>query len=1418
MAYALHHPRLRPIVLAVLLCFLGAGLGSGDESSHNDGIVVMEWSVRQDIQELLDRLDSSSDASPELLDATQAVLTRYGNRPFLHLRRYRPVADLIHDILEEREFDRAFRRQFATVAERELEQALGTWDETALLSVAVSYPHTPAAEAAWKHLAQRAWDTGRLGLFLTWAQRGGGAGSEQIAAAQALLEVDPIPHLPTDLAPLGRMWGLSIPVFSSSDRSEQRDDRLRLPAHSIPPQAGDTIDSLQFSLRSEDGVLAVSDGRHLALFDPLIGNLIASPVRLGRHHLDHQPATAGSDRFIALGVDERRRFQVTAVASNGELAWRSRLSYHMHSALISDPVVIDHVVGLAVSERQGDGTQIRLLGLHLHDGTVLFDHALGKDTRDVRNHWGRRRGDNSPQPPSLTAHAGTFAISTGTGLIATLAADGSTTGIWTSTTRIVSPLDDGPGRSANLLSDGRYLVASNRHDGALTIISPLGSASTTQRYTGDGATGVLLALRNGLALTSGRRITLIDLATQDVRWSVPSNHAGSAQAWGHIGEDHVLVAAGSVLSLIDRKHGTIIDERFFDRDASITSAAGMIISAHGEHLIGYGDRESFMQRLRADMQRNPEDYRPLASLYALHRAQGNHDQAFTYAWQALQRGAPERFAEEAAMILRDRLSLSLGSDGFSEHLQRLRQLGSMLAHLEQEAWWWQGRHHEQRQRPALAKEAYAKIVDQPRNRIRLANGLIADNHALAHAGLARLGERPMPSWATMSLDSSPSTPATDSSASDAWSDDTPRLGKPLLNPQQSLIVGYYNGDLQAQRSSDGSLLWRRPIQAGDRSFLGLSFAPDVGGDQRPGLTIEVIIGTAAAAAGFQSGDRMLRFSGTAIHQPQDLIDAIAQLPAGAAFSADIERRDEQRVWQEKTISGNLGARMQQPIAIGDNIMVTQAVTLGGHPRHQQLVPDPEDTSLRILSLEDGSELYRLRLDHENGRMTNGGLQEVMIVNNLVLLEHAAALVAYDISPLLRRAEENVEHRLEPRWQLPGMEGILEHPRLLADRYLLTEHEQDERLLIIDLHDGVSLFDLPARAGNDALINQGELIVAESTQRTTAWDLGRGLRRWSHDRNAHTPLAIHGDTVFALSKQGHLTLLERANGRQRRVVSGLQLIEHAEHFAQHLWIHARNSEGRQLLAQVSMDSGTVLWQRFLPPGSEIRNGLTVNKHGVTFELSSQSHPHSLVTIDSTGSLTGVVTSPSFGFARILDDGRAFFFDNQRLAIIPQELPPKPPTIAMPQISAGPPASMLEAAANQLQWQSISTHSRWAPMAIDQRLGIMVELDRATTHLHIYLGNQGPDMDPYGQRLAITRGETPTLTTQPHGWRLNAFHRLGDDEEGRWRALLVVSRADPMAMPGNVEVLATSNHDRRDDLPWPWWLRRIWSPLRVASDHE
>lgn len=1425
MAYA-PHPLLRctTLLLALLGNVLAAPVFAEDDDGH-DGIVVMEWSVRQDIHDLLLRLNRRDEASPELLDTTQALLAQYGNRPYQHQRRYRPVSDIIRDILQERGMDQAFQRQFATVAERELNQALGDWNETNLLSVAMSYPHTPAAEAAWSHLAQRAWNTGRLGLFLTWARRGGGAPPEQIAAAQALLDVDPIPHLPADLAPLGRMWGLTIPALSDSDGEQDARHQARPGAMHIRDHRSDEPPlPLRFSARSNDGVMALSDGRHLALFDPLMGNLIAPPVRLGRHSLAHHPATTGTDRFIAIGVDERRRYHLSAVASSGEVTWRSRLPYHQHSSLISDPVVIDHVVGLALSERQGDGSQIRLLGLHLHDGAILFDHAIAKDTRNVRNHWGGQRGRNSPQPPALTAHAGTFALSSGSGLIATLAADGSVTGIWSSRSTVISPLDDSPGRPTGLHSDGRYLVTSNRHDGVLTIIRPHADEQqgepSLQRYTGNGAADILLAVRNGLALTSGRRITLIDLATQEVRWSAPSN-SGGATAWGHIGDTHVLVAAGSILSLIDRTSGQVIDERFFERDAAITSAAGMVISAMGEHLIGYGDREAFMRRLRDDMRRNPNDYRPLASLYALHRAQGDHEQAFSYAWQALQRGAPERFAEEAAMILRERLHLALGSDSFADHLQRLRQLGSMLSSLDHEAWWWQGRQHEQRQRHEAAGDAFRQVLAQPRQRIRLANGLAADSHALAQAGLARLQQAETPTWAKISMARTNDTPptATDTTATTSWSDDDQRLGEPMLDPQQHLLVGYHHGDLQAQRTSDGSIAWRRPIQPDDRSFLGLSFAPDVGGEQRPGLAIDVIIGTAAAGAGFRDGDRMLHFGDTAIHQPQDLIDAILRLPAGAAFEAEIERRGSNGSWHSHTIRGRLGARMQQPVAISSQLVVTQAVTLGGHPRHQQLVPDPEDLSLRVLALENGRELLRLRLDDDDGPGNTGRLRDVIIIGDMVLLEIAGELQAYNMAPLLRQEHDIAEHAPpQPMWRLPSIEGALQQPRILGEHYLLVEQHQEERLHIIDLQQGRTIFDLPAHSTSGALMDRGDLIVAEGSQRTTAWDLGRGLRRWSQDGSGHTPVALHGDTVYTLNEHGHITLLERANGRQRRVVSGVQLVEHAQAWGQRLWVHARNSEGRQLVAAVSMDSGTVAWQRLLPPGSEIRGGLNVDRQGLTFQLSSQSHHNALVTLASDGSLRGAITTPSFGFVRILNDGRALIFDNQRLSIDSSTLPNKAPTIHMPTVPSGPPSRMVEAASQGLQWQSIAASSRWAAFSIEQRLGIVVELDRSTTHMHMYLGNQGPEMDPYGQRLAISRGEAPTLTTHPQGWRLNAFHRLGDDESGRWRALLVLHRAGPVAMAGNVEVLVTSNHDRRDDLPWPWWLRRLWSPLHAGSTDE
>ena len=416
----------------------------------------------------------------------------------------------------------------------------------------------------------------------------------------------------------------------------------------------------------------------------------------------------------------------------------------------------------------------------------------------------------------LVAHRGTFAIANDNGVLAKVAPNGDLVSLWAARKsgsefqqRNFGGTVREATRSARLFSDGNYIILSDRYGSGLTIVTsdPDNGDLQARRYTGNASGDELVALRNGKALLVGRRISLLDLTSDTILWSTPSE-SSSGQPWGTIGSDRALVIRNNTVSLLNLDNGETMSQIYFCKDNSIAVVNDILVTEQKGTFIGYGDGERFAQRLARATQRNPDDFRPHIALYGLARATNKYDEAISHMLRALERNAPTRYAEEAASML-PRISPRLETTAALEDIALFKQLGAYAPKLITESAYWQARHFEAVQQREAAIEAYQRLLQQPTSLINLNSQINADLHALAQAGLARLGASNLPAWlAPPAIEATAGVTETEATSSGAaWELPGQPLTTPIVSAQT--LFAYRNGDIHAHSINNGSMIWRR---------------------------------------------------------------------------------------------------------------------------------------------------------------------------------------------------------------------------------------------------------------------------------------------------------------------------------------------------------------------------------------------------------------------------------------------------------------------------------------------------------------------------------------------------------------------------------------------------------------------------------
>lgn len=1367
---------MRPLVSILIAAGLGLPTAFAAAAAPADPLVTTTWEIRRNAEELIADVRAGRIDAGSLLERAQALLAQHGDSLIARDASFAPLSEVVSDELRKAGLAEPFIAVYGGLADRRLAELRASGGSTtAWRGLANAFPGTVAARAAWAHLADRAWDRGRLGAYVAAARKAGEAGDEQrkprLAAGLGLLAGPPPARLPQSLD-LEEMWRLDIEPAEVKAapirRGQSRPQTARTFALSLP--AGD--------------LTAASDGMTVFLVDHLVGRRIGQLHPVGSTPLSARVSTpaVARDGFVALGVAQGAGTVLVAIGHDGDQRWRVENAGASHFAAVSAPLVFDDVVVFAALRVQEEGPELRVIAHHLSDGSPAWDVFVAKLPMLLNRMFMFDESMNALASPALCLHQGGVLVLSNMGLLARVGGDGAVERIWTYPSALAVPeerLDRRRdySRAGSVRSDGTWAVATPADAQAFALVLGPDDAQP-RRYLGDGCRGDCLDVAGGAALFAGRQVTLLDLATQTPRW-----HRTQAvvDPSGVIGQGQVLVAGRDRLTLLDLGTGEIVSHRDAEPPVTIAVNDGMMVVGGREALVAFGNAKAFLDEQLARAKRDPKDYRPLVALGKLATAQGDVAKAYDYLLQALERGAPAEFAATAARLLRARLDLELGDrPAFAATLARLDRLATFSPDLATEATLWRGRRCEADGDAAAAAAAYRQVIAKPG--LRVATGLRREDQlevalsALARAGLARTGAGATPGWLQTTP---PPTPAITTIAA-PWEHLQSRQGAFLAG---GLLLGYEGGVLTALRLADGTEAWRRKP---DQHLLGVKQDVEPVADAQ-GVKVVVLDGTAASAAGLRTGDIITAFNQQQIRDfHRDLIPAVQQCAEGAPFVITVQR-DRQAM----KIEGRLGGEPVETVAANERVALVWPVRQMRNARGQG-----EGMWVAAHDLVSGAELWRGVLPPANTEQE--ATTPLLTPDDVVIAVDGADLVAI----ALREPPERRE-----RWRLAGLAPWLERARLLGPDVALLADAAHGQARVIDLASGETLFALACDVDAGAVLEGGDLLVRAPDGRLTCWDLGHGRLRWRSEKAMYAALALSGDGAYALTERKQLVALDRASGAQRRLYGDWSGVEDSIAAPGRLYAEVKRTDAGRALIAVALPGGAVLWERPLPRGADVAE-LRANDDGVSCVLTEPTQRPSLLAFDREGVIAAALpladneTVRPLAGALLISGPKGVAVRSATRLVPPPALPCAAATV-QPTLQA-----TLTEVLPRLTWQPVGT-AAYALARLDGSLLVFARLPPEVEAMEVRIGDSGPQIDPFNQPLTFQRHRVPSFTNTTDGWRMGGNQRL-PAENNVW---LSVGRLDPPIgrQPGLTILVRASAVGVVDGPDAPWWLRQAWRPV-------
>ena len=1399
-----HISRNVPHRLLSLLCFLACGAVAALEP-----VVATPYEVRHEVQELLDDLANQRGDKAALIDRVQVALIKHGDLLLVRSGAAMPIAETLTAALKTAGLEKDFIQIFSPVAERRLANlttAHASADE--LRRLALGYPGTTAARAAWRMLADRAWDAGALAAFSGYARLAQDESeprrSPRLTAASALALPASGSPPPTNLRGIEELWRFDMGEPTLESRPKIR----RSPA-------GDHLEIVP----GFDELSALCDGYRLCLFDHVIGRVQGEIHLLGNLPLSSsqiRPVVL-RDGFAALGILDEQ-VHVVALDLGGRVRWQQSLISGDRS-VVSSLVRIDDLVAFAsatVTRNGADlGADLHVIALHADTGKKAWDALVAR--LPASRPMAMMVAELAAAPPSLALVGDALVLCANDGLLARISAHGAVQRVWSYPSiyddlNTLVPARAGA-RSGTIISDGRTAVAAPADSpGTILVMNP--GDDLPRPYTGDNASGEVVDVRDGVALLVGRRATLIDLSTLRPRWTIPLEGDGPLR--GCLGEGRVLLAGRGRMTLLNASDGSLLAQRdTLDKALSLAVVDDAMVIVQGWNVQGLGRGESFLERLSAAAAKEPNDYRPLIALASLFEARDDRSRAFDCLEQALGRGAPQEYAERGARLVRRDLELAAGNIlAFPPMLARMERIAKYERRLDTELSWWRGRHAELTGNRELAATQFRAVLAAPPRHMQLASRLEADAHTLAACALARLGAAATPAWC-----GDISIPKPDAKPGAPW--------QLTCHPSQRFvladewIVGLNDGLLSARRLINGSEVWWR--QPG-RALLGVTwqglFIADaeadvdvVGENNQPadpvlepnlnppprnqqirGLMVEVLPGSAADAAGMRTGDRLLALNDKPTTDfERDLRSVVTAMSPRTPFTLDIERGKER-----KKLHGTLGGELVEPIASGNGLVLLWPLTFLPGPGTRSL--SPEGMWFSAHELASGRELWRWSLPPISRVPDHGPIAPLLTAQGLVITQDGGDVVALDST------------RLGPegpavRWRLSGAASGLAHLRHISPQLLWLPLGGQNRIGLVDLETGTMRFLLPVSAGATALVDHGEIVLRDSDGKMALWDLTLARQRWRGE-SCIALLAFSGDGLLVLDDKRRPVLIDRINGSRRRVIDDWTIIEDWQVSADTVLVHGRR-EGRQSLASIAIPGATVRWEAFLPQRAEIKT-LFIGADSTGCVIGDDHERDSILLFDASGTPRSALRlNPGETMLALLSEGGVLLRGPNSLRCVSATLPVPPAALPAPVAEpAGDLATTAVAVLPRLIWQEVGK-ARYAVAHCKNALLLFADLPPGSPPLEILVSDAAPAIEAAGAPVRFTP-DGPIFTALLGSWRFGGTARL-DAPQGTRRDCVRLD-PPPERLPAAPLTLRAACGTATDAAEAPWWLHRAWREIR------
>ncbi len=1373
--------RLLPLVTTLLAIAIGFAA---------EPMVATSFDIRHDANELLDDLQKRRGEPGALLERVQSLLAAHGDSMITSGDLCAPLAELFALKLTELGLADSFVQTYSSVAERRLREALSARaNESELRALALSYPGTKAATDAWQRLADRAWDSGRLGLFLDYSNRANEQthkrSAARIMAAQTLLTPEQTLDLPNSLDGLEEMWRIDVTEAAAAAVQADKkplDRRIQRPRRNLAQG------QQRYTLTSSSGELTVaSDGQKIFLFDHLVGRLVGEVRILGNEPLGPTASRAvvTSSGFIGLGwVDDKA--VLMCLDRLGDVKWRKNSPSLGFVQALSAPVVVDQfVVFAAMVTGNQEGAELRALAFRTDTGLPAWNSLITRIPLSRQMMF--FNNDGSIAAPALVVQNGSLVVLSNSGLIARIGVDGNVNRLWTYPTTNDEP-ENGfsnnatPTRRGTMVSDGLFVVASpSDSPGTILFFGPNDRAP--KRFQGDGANGEVLDVGGGLALLAGtRNLALFDIESGKTRWAIPFS-SGRLGVQGRLTAGRALVSTNEILALVDSANGQMVSSRGLDSGRSLAVTTDQVLEASNERITGWGRGASFLERLTKLTVTNPKDFRPWGALASYHESRDDRQLTFTCLIEALSRGAPVDYAERAARLVRNQLELGTGDDqAFPGPLAKLQSLTMYDDRLKGEIALWRGRHAELQNDKTTAIAAFQTALTFPDHRMLLKDRLEAGVHLLAANGLTRL--KGVPIKAIVPVVSKPLP-----TAITPWNKPGQRGDTTMV--AAGLAIGFSEGFLSAIKIADGTTAWRRqPI----RQLLGVVAGTLLNNENPDGIPIQrVVPGSSADTAAMKSGDVLLQFQGNKTSNfERDLRAVVATMAPGMPFTMTVRRAGV-----EMELKGQLGGELVEPLAANNRtLLLWLSSPLGAMAQVRQLT-EPEGMWFAVVDLATGTERFRYALRPTNG--LGDPPRPILTDNDLILTHEGNELVCLNAHGG-KQGEEPV-----PLWRVPMSEVSMEQVRVLSADTLWVPEEGRNRVNLLDLMTGKPRFILPEEPTADAVLVGNTCYCLGHQGRITCWDLGIGRQRWRTTKVYGRLHAMSGDGLYVSDENNQLVILDAFSGEVRRRFGDWSTIESLIRGVDTLSLFVRRADRSQALVRIGLAGGNVQWEQALPQGAEVHQ-LIESPGSFGAVLFEGVDSRSLLMIGKNGAID-CAQILSVDEKIIPVDGGLLAYGVAGLRVLPRQLPIAP--LAVPcQVLDGD--RDLERLAQQalaaLKWQAVGS-AAYALARHQGSLLIFTKIGADNKSLSIRLGDGDFPVDAMGQVATFT-------ATQPQftagigigGWVVDGAKRLSAD--GQPKIFVMRLQPPPNRVPGSVLAVRAECDVVTDAAPAPWWLRRAW----------